>query len=285
VKGRIGFETAVLTTGAERSGRIHDDVPDLPGIAVGTPDRAAIEDDAEADALSEVDEAKILEVPRGAMEVLADRRCGRIVLDHHGIVEGVSRELRGPRLDQACESRRTGRCHLLDVERSWHDDADAEQLRDGCPDEAANGCDLRLQDRHDRIGICVSQRRRAMRAQPAGHVDEHCRRSGGRHLDSYREGPIRIDVELDRRQAATGPKALSLNEEALVDEFADDVGDGLGAQACMPRDGHAAERSEPAHHVEDDAPVMGSVPLRIGPDRHGVLVRFHCSGRQRLPCA
>jgi hypothetical protein len=52
----------------------------------------------------------------------------------------------------------------------------------------------------------------------------------GGDFDAGGEGAIGIDGELDRGLATAGAQAAELDEQALFEQFIDDIGNGLGSE-------------------------------------------------------
>ena len=137
---------------------------DLAGIVAAALVEMAVEEQsgAEAGAKEQIDEA--VEVARHAVEALADRRRGGVVLDRHGNA-GQPLQLFGDRkVLPAGQRGRADRGHPLDAERTRHRHADAEQAAAVEAKLAHQIVGDRCKQRHRLAGVGRSTRR-SMRAR------------------------------------------------------------------------------------------------------------------------
>ena len=109
------------------SARNNNDMADFAGIAEGAAIGPPVDDHAEADATTEIDEAEIAQRPAGAMQTFGDGGSRGVVFDRDAERRSPPRIFGSIDVRPAGQGRRPDRSHPLDPERPGHHHADAQQ--------------------------------------------------------------------------------------------------------------------------------------------------------------
>ena len=103
----------------------------------------------------------------------------------------------------------------------------------------------------------------------AGEVDEAGFEAERRDMDADGEAALGIDGERRRRVATPLRLGAAGDDEALVLDLADDVGDGLGGEPDAAGDVGAGDRGVEPDRLQHDAPVIGPAEFLVGAaERH-----------------
>ena len=155
----------------------------------------------------------------------------------------------------------------LDAERPRHRHADAEHAS-----ARAKGCKFR-DHRLDLAegGVGIDPRKIAPRPADdlAGEVDQAGLEAERRDMDADGEAAFGVDGERRRRVAAALRLGAAGDDETLVLDLADDIGDGLGGEADATGDVGAGDGGVETDRLQHDAPVIGPAEFLVGAaERH-----------------
>jgi hypothetical protein len=89
-----------------------------------------------------------------------------------------------------------------------------------------------------------------------------------RNLNARGQGTVGINSKLDRWLAATRAQPSELDEQPLLEQFFNDIGDRLRGQVGATCDLRAPQMFVHPDHFEDDPAVMRTVAFRVGADCH-----------------
>src|SRR6185503_17569243 len=251
---------------AERPAVVDDGVADLAGAGAVALEERAAKDQAGTDAAPDADRDQVRDAALTGVRVLGEGGCLGVVRDVDGHAVPVADD-RAQRQVPPVEVDRTADRAGPTVDETGRPDPDAEERGRDPLEEAIEEVEDEV---HRVVAVTAGDRQLDGSTDLAAEVDERPRELLLAEIQPDDEPRVLIDLEEDRRLAATRRTTANLAHHAFVEEAGDDVRDGGPGQAGLASDVGAADRAEVVDSPHDEALVVdaGLLVRRLGGKRH-----------------